>query len=66
MRYRQVNLMETIEGVARMAEAEVNDRFRDILFSARDYLEMFQIDTENKAVAMETILECKKQKGKQK
>jgi len=62
MKYVQVNLVQTIEGITIIAEAETDANRRNIFFSARDYLEMFQFDTENKAVAWETILECKQQK----
>ena len=62
MKYVQINLIQTIEGIKIIAEAETDPNRRNIFFSARDYLEMFQFDTENKAVAIETILECKKQK----
>ncbi|MBQ6518312.1 MAG: hypothetical protein IJI14_06305 [Anaerolineaceae bacterium] len=62
MKYKQVNLTGTIEGMNRIAESETDETRRNIFFSARDYLEMFRNDTENKAVAWETILECKKKK----
>ena len=62
MKYIQINLVQTIEGITIIAEAETDTNRRNIFFSARDYLEMFQFDTENKAVAIETIHECKKQK----
>ena len=64
MKYRQINLKQTIEGVLQMAESETDQDTKNILFSARDYLELFQTETENQALAMETILECKKQKAK--
>ena len=66
MKYAQVNLKQAIEGVSRMAESAVDKDSRNILFSARDYLELFQFETENQALMMETILECKKQKEKAK
>lgn len=62
MKYAQVNLKQTIDEVNRMAEAETDQNTKNVLFSARDYLEMFQTDTENRAVSWESILECKKQK----
>ena len=62
MKYIQINLVQTIEGITIIAEAETDNDRRNIFFSARDYLEMFQFDTENKAVEWETILECKKGK----
>ena len=64
MKYSQVNLKQTIEGVLQMAESETDQDTKNILFSARDYLELFQTETENQALAWETILECKKQKAK--
>lgn len=62
MKYIQINLVQTIEGITVIAEAETDSDRRNIFFSARDYLELFQTETENQALAWETILECKKQK----
>lgn len=62
MRYTQINLSQTITEISNIAESEPDADRRNIFYSARDYLQMFQFDTENKAVAWETILECKKQK----
>ena len=64
MKYVQVNLKDAIKGVTDMAESETDQGTRNILFSARDYMELFQTETENQALAWETILECKKQKKK--
>lgn len=62
MRYSQVDLKTTIQGITRLAENESESSLRNLFFSARDYLELFQTETENQALAWETILECKKQK----
>ena len=63
MKYSQVNLKQTIEGVTGMAESAEDKEVRNVLFSARDYLVLFQTETENQALAWDTILKCKKQKG---
>ena len=64
MKYNTVPLAEAITGIAEMAEAETDKKARNVLFSARDYLEMFQTETEHIAMSWESILECKKQKNK--
>ena len=65
MKYAQVNLKQTIDEVSRMAEVETDQNTKNVLFSARDYLEVFQTDTENRAVSWESILECRKKKNVQ-
>lgn len=61
-KYNMVNLSQAIEGVTLMAASAADKDARNVLYSARDYLEMFQDETEHTALTWEDLLECKHKK----
>ena len=62
--YNMKTLTQTIEGIYEMAIAETQQEARNVLFSARDFLEMYQTESQHTAMTWEDILECKNKKRK--
>lgn len=59
--YNMRSLKKTIEEINRMGKSATDPEVRNILFSAQDYLETFEQESENTALSWKTILECKDQ-----
>lgn len=62
--YNMKTLTQTIEGIYDMAVAETEQETKNILFSARDFLEMYQTESQHTTMTWEDILECKNKKKK--